>query len=418
MQCLAKNTGGVYVAANNANALKKALAETVKKVEAEPAPAPKIAPPPAPKPQPAIAPGLKVRAFITEGGKEWPGRITVDFYGKPEGLDGKRKRLANFWKVSSGHVVKQLKPGEYQMRLTLSNYGHIAKTVKVDYRGGASTIDVVLNIAQVRFDAVYNEEGQTFKDWTLTWDVLEPTKDFAGKQKRLANFWKVRTGYVNWLPEGKWMLKGHVAAMGHIRKTAMLDLKAGDQKAYTINFNAGLVRFDTKLAPEGQMFDGTLSWDVFGGKPDLSGKRKVVAKFWRINPKTIVMLPAGEWDVNGSFGHHGHVRFNTKINVKAGGQQAYEVVANAAKVRFDATMLGNPHKGTINVDLFEPAKGEAKARKIAGFWRIAPGTVTYLPAGAFDMRVRDGHNGKIGAAMPIRIVAGEEQALKTDLKPL
>lgn len=418
LQCLARNTGGIYVAANNASALKKALAETVKKVEAEPAPPVRKveAPPP---PRPAIAPGLKVRAFITTGGREWPGQFTVDFFGKPEGLDAKRKKIANIWKVPSGHVIKDLKPGEYLMQLALSNHGHITKSLNVNYQGGAATVDVILDIAEVRLDAVYDEEGSPIKDWNLTWDVLAPQANFAGKRAKLANFWKVRTGHVNWLPAGKWMLKGAVSNMAHVAKTTMLDLKAGEQKAYTINFNAGLVRFDTKLAQDGPLFDGVINWDVIGGKPDLSGKRNVVAKFWRIAPKSIIMLPAGEWDVNGAFGRHTHVAFKTRIQVKPGSQQAHEVIANAAKVRFDATVQGNPPGDSINVDIFEPLKDPAgKPRKIAGFWRIPSGTVTYLPAGAFDMRVKLGHSNKIGGSMPVQVAPAQEQALKIDLKPL
>ncbi|MCC2096741.1 MAG: VWA domain-containing protein [Hyphomicrobiales bacterium] len=410
LQCLANNTGGIYVSANNAGALNKALQKTITVTQAKPTP-----PPPAPKP--AIAPGVKVRAFISSGGKEWPGSITLDFYGQPKGLEKKRKRIRNVWKVKSGTVVKNLAPGEYLMNLSLGNHGHIKKQVPVNYRGGATTVDVNLNIAQVRLNAVFNEAGKTYKGWSITWDVLEPKVDFAGKRKRLVNFWKVPAGHVNWLPEGKWMLAGHVAAMGHIRKTTTLALKAGEQKVHTVNFNAGLLRFDTRLAPEAKPFAGAITWDVYGGKPDLSGKRKRIANFWRVGPKKILMLPAGEWDVYGHLKDAAHVRFKTKIKVQPGGEEAYEVIANAAKVRFDVTVDGRPVKEAVNIDILGMKKDLAgKQQKIASYWRIAPGTVSFLPAGEHLLRASLHSNAKVTGGGTIAITAGEEQALKIDLK--
>jgi Ca-activated chloride channel family protein len=410
LQCLAANTGGIYVSANNAGALNKALQQTIKVTQAQ-------TPVPAPAPKPAVVPGLKVRAFISAGGKEWPGLVTLDFYGKPEGLEKKRKRIRNVWKVKSGTVVKNLAPGEYLMNLALANHGHVQKQVKVNYQGGASTIDIVLNVAQVRFNAVFNEQGKTFKNWSITWDVMEPKANFDGKRKRLANFWKVPTGHVNWLPAGKWMLNGHVAAMGHIAKSTMLELKAGDQKVHTVNFNAGILRFDTKLAANAPVFGNAITWDVYGGKPDLSGKRKRIANFWRVSPKAILMLPAGEWDVHGHLRAAGHVRFKTRIKVQPGGEEAYEVLANAAKVRFDVTVDGNPAKEAINIDILAPKKDLAgKQQKIANFWRIPSGTVSYLRAGEYELRASLRSNANVAGGGKITITAGEEQALKIDLK--
>jgi Ca-activated chloride channel family protein len=125
LRCLAENTGGLYVEAKDAPALKQALEVTVKETVA---PAPKPTPVAQPKPAPVkVTPGLKIRAMVKEGGPEWTGQLGITLYGPPQGLDGKRKKILNAWRKKSGHVLNNVKAGKYLLEVVLADHRHIVK---------------------------------------------------------------------------------------------------------------------------------------------------------------------------------------------------------------------------------------------------------------------------------------------------
>lgn len=425
LQCLARNTGGLYVAANNARTLKKALTVAVKKVEAPPPPPVAVKAPPsrvvvqAPPPAPAAAAlpnGLKIRAFVAKGGAQWKGQIGVTLWSKPEGLAGKRKKIAGAWRVKSGYIFKRLKPGNYQVRFTLADHRHINHVSNIEYSGGGKIHDIVLNIGRVRFDVTYKQGGRPL-DWQLGWTVLDTKTDFAGKRKKIASFWRVKSGYINWLPAGTWRLDGLVADARYMRLRTKITIKAGETHIYSQNMNAGLVRFDARLSRESKIFPGQLAWTIYTGKKDLGGKRQKLTNFWRVQAKKIFMLPAGEWDVAGLLPDARHVKFNTRVKVEAGGQIPHEVILNAAKIRFDVSVDGAPSKEQIGLTIFDPKKDLAgKQKKIASFWRVKSGYINFLSAGQYTMIGLLADQRKVIGNKNFQIIAGEEKPVSIDLR--
>ncbi len=414
LQCLAKNTGGIYVAANNANSLNRALTEAVKKVEAEPQPVRKVeAPPPAPKV--AIDAGIKVRALVTAGGPVWDENITITLFGQPEGLDGNRKRLALARNKASGFILKDIKPGTYRLQIEGWNNQHVVRQVDVRYDGGAQAVDVVMNIGQIRMDALYKEGGRPVPG-NMTWIVSEKAADFQGRRKNLATLRNKRNKSVYWFPAGSWRVDGEVWDHSHIHVTTQIDVKAGGAEVKPVPLNVALVRFDTRLAKGGPLYDRNLTWDFFSGQPDISGKRKRLTTLRNVKVNRVVMLPAGEWQVKGALWDASNVDFGTTIKVEADTETPHEVIIGAARVRFNASVDGKPPGENFSIKLLDPSKDLAgKQRSLGTFLNKPNGFVAVLKAGKYQVATQLWNRGKVRGETMIDIKPGVDQSVMLNL---
>ncbi|MGI9475340.1 MAG: vWA domain-containing protein [Hyphomicrobiaceae bacterium] len=410
LRCLARNTGGMYVEAKDAPALKKALQVTVKQVT--------VAPSPKPKPKPAAAlTGVKIRALIKEGGLEWTGQLGITLYGPPQGLEGKRKKIASAWRKKSGHVLKGVKAGKYLLEVLLADHRHIKKSREITVPQGAGlTETVVLNIGQVRFDYSLSEGGKPFS-WQAGWNVLEPKANFEGKRKRLVNFWRKKSGTVFWLPAGKWLIGGVLADARYMKTSKTIEVVPGGAERHTFNFNGGLVRFDAKLSEESQPFKGSLAWKVLGKPKGLEGKRPTIASFWRKKSGSIFVLPAGEWQLFGELPDHRHVRLTTKIAINPGSEELHVFNFKAGTVRFDATVEGKKVDNQLGIEVLSgKADLSGKRKKIASFWRKKSGHITILPAGDYVLSARLADVKNVKGNTGFSVAPGDEKAVAVDLK--
>ena len=128
LQCLAKNTGGLFLAAKNANELNSALKQAVtaikeqpKKVVAKPAPKAKPAPAPiikpAPKPKKVVEPGHWFSAILSEGDDPVTRDMRWDIYQAKQDANGKRKHIKGTYNAKPKFV---LNAGKY---LIVAKYG-------------------------------------------------------------------------------------------------------------------------------------------------------------------------------------------------------------------------------------------------------------------------------------------------------
>ncbi len=412
LQCLARATGGRYVAAVDAKTLQKALTQTVKVAEAA-----KPAPPPVKAPKVAAIAGLVVKAVVSEGGAEWSGDLGLTLYSAKAGLDGKRKKIASAWRVKSGHVFRKLPPGRYLLQVTLPDHRHIARSTMVEVKPGAGqVVTVVLDIGQVRFDAVLEEGGKPF-NWDLGWTVYDQKKDLAGKRRKIASFWRVKSGRVFWLPAGAWRVEGTLADARYIRVAKDITVKAGGGEAHTFVLDAGLVRFDARLGPESAAFKGDLGWTVLDPKRDLAGKRRKVASFWRVKSGRIFVLPAGEWVIAGTLPDYRHVWLEQTIKVAPGSEALHTFTFNAGTIRVDATVGGKPHKAQYGFTFYDPKRDLAgNRRKVAGYWRVGSGLIAILPAGRYVLEAILADKRATRGETSFALVPGEEKVVTVDLK--
>lgn len=409
LQCLADETGGEYVPANSAADLGEAIYKTI---EVAQAPAPVT-----PTPEPVAEAGLRIDVLVNEGGETWQGDIGFTLYGEKAGLDGARKKIANAWRVKSGHIFKNLPDGTYLLETVLADHGHIKQTVTVEVRGSeAQVVTMAMNIGQVRFDASLVDGGDAVKG-DLGWTVLDTKTDLAGNRRKIVNFWRVKSGNVFWLPAGTWRVDGVIADAGHLTVTKEVTVVAGGGEAHAFSFNAGTVRFDAALSAEGAAFGGDIGWTVLSQQKDLSGKRKKIVNFWRVRSGGIFLLPAGEWLVEGVLADHGHVTTSQIIGVAAGSEAAHSFDFKAGTVRFDVTVKGQPTDGDVGLTVFGLEKDLAGNRKkLVNFWRIKSGHVGVLPAGKYLLTGLLADQQEVKGETTIEISPGDEKPVAIDLK--
>jgi Ca-activated chloride channel homolog len=410
LRCLAANTGGIYVEAKDAPALNRALKVTVEKAsKPEPKPQPKVE-------KPKLAPGLKLRVLVKEGGPEFTGDIGVTIYGPPEGLEGKRKKIASVWRKRSGYIFKGLKPGEYLMDVLLADHRHITKQQKlVVSEAGAQIEDVVLNIGQVRFDYSLSEGGKPFT-WDAGWTVYGKPQGLDGKRPKIASFWRKKSGNIFWLPAGKWQVDGILADARYMNVSKTIEVAPGSAERHVFNFNGGLVRFDAKLSEEGKAFKGDLGWTIYGKPKGLEGKRPKIANFWRKRSGNIFVLPAGEWSLHGLLADHQQVQLQTKVKVEPGSEELHVFNFNAGVIRFDVTVGGQKTPDDLGLTVFEMKQDLAGKRKqVANFWRKKSGHIAILPAGEYFLQGLLADQRKTVGSTSFKVEAGDEKPVTLDL---
>ena len=409
LRCLAENTGGMYVPARDPQSLQKALTVTVKQAAAPTQPKPK------PKKVAALS-GLKVRTFIKAGGPEWQGQLGLTLWGAKQGLDGKRKKIASAWRKKSGYVFKGVRPGRYLMQVVLADHRHIAASREIDVSDAGQTEDFVLNIGQVRFDYALSEGGKPFT-WQAGWTVFGKPQGLDGKRKKIAGFWRKKSGSVFWLPAGEWLINGVIADARYMTVKKTIVVEPGSANRHAFNFNGGLVRFDAKLSEEGAPFKGQLGWTVFGKPQGLDGKRKKIAGFWRKKSGQIFVLPAGEWLLNGMLADHRQVQLTSKVKVEPGSERLHVFNFKAGVIRFDVTVAGQPNGDQIGLTVLSgKADLAGKRKKIAGFWRKRSGHIAILPEGEYLLNGLLADQRTVTGQTKFAISAGEEKPVKLDLQ--
>jgi len=408
LQCLARNTGGMYVAAKDAPSLKKALTKTVKHA---------AAPKPQPKPKKlAVVAGYKVRVFAKAGGSEWSGQIGVSIFTPPSGLDGKRKKVSSVWRKKSGYVFKGLKEGNYLLEVVLADHTHIKhrRDIKIS-KNAAQVEDVVLNIGQVRFDYSLKEGGAPYKG-QAGWTVLEPKADFNGKRSKIAGFWRKKSGQVFWLPAGKWLVNGVLADATYMKVRKEIEVSAGGAKGHFFNFNGGEVRFDAKLSEEGKVFPGQLGWTILSTKTDFNGNRSKIANFWRARSGRIFVLPTGTWLLRGELADHRQVKLSTKITIEPGSQERHDFNFNAGTIRFDVTVAGQKTTDQLGLNVLTEKQDLAGKRgKVAGFWRSRSGHITILPTGKYVLTGELADRRTTRGEVLFNVAAGDQKPVTLDL---
>jgi len=410
LQCLARNTGGRYLAAADAKALARALLRTAREVKRKSKPVP--------KPVATTQPGVKLVALYKAGGKPYEGDIGWTIFDPKRDLAGKRRKIASSWRAKSGHVFRKVPPGKYVVQALLADARHVVREVEIEVKAGeAATYVVVLDIGKVRLDATLSEGGKPYPA-DLGWRVLATKADLAGKRKQLAQFWRVKSGRVFVVPAGKWIVQGQLADWRYVQTARTIEVAAGRGEAHAFNFNAGRVRFDASLSKGGPPYKADLGWTVLAAKADLSGKRKKLTNFWRVKSGQVFILPAGDWQVDATLADHRHVQVKRTISVAPGSGTAHAFDFGAAAVRVDVTLGGTAFKGQAGWTVFGPeaATLDKKRPKIMGAWRVRSGHITILRAGKYLLAAVNADDRKQAGKTELSVVAGKPQTVAVDLK--
>lgn len=411
LRCLAQNTGGLFVTARDARSLLAGLRQAVREVKVQ------QAKPAKPAPKPVVKDiGLKVVALYAEGGKEFEGQINWRIFNPKKDLAGKRKLVAKVHRGRSGQIFRDLQSGRYAVRAELSDHRHIVREFEIEVAAGEAAVrTVVLDIGKVRFDAKLAAGGAAFKG-DLGWTVLSAKADLSGKRKKIANFWRKKSGGVFILPAGTWAVDGVLADSRYVTISEGITVVAGGEEAHEFIFNAGTVRFDARLNAGGPAFKGQLGWTVLSSKADLGGKKKKLTGFWRARSGATYILPAGTWQIQGVLADHRHVAISRDISVLPGSEQAHEFVFKAGAVRVEVTKEGAPYGGQVGwTVLTAKAVLGGKRAKVTSAWRVKSGRVVILAEGDYVVQALDPNNRKIDGEATLSVKAGDEKALVVDI---
>lgn len=410
LRCLAKNTGGLYVQASDSGSLKKALEATVTEVKKKAA---------APVPiKVKDEEGIKLVAFYKAGGQEFKGQINWHILETKADLSGKRKRIAYQHRGRSGHVFRDLPPGKYVAVAELSDARYINKEYEITVSEGEAVVhELVLDIGTVRFDGRLAQGGEPFKG-QLAWNVLSHKTDLSGKREKLTRFWRVRSGGIFLLPAGKWFINGVLPDARYITAGKEITVEPEGEEAHDFIFNAGRVRLEGRLAKGAEPFKGNLAWWLLSPKADLSGKRKEIAQFWRVNSGKVFILPAGDWLLQGSLPDHRHVKTETPLSLQPGEENQEDVIFSAGTVKINVTVKGVPHKGQVGWNIFEAKadKLSGKRQKVVDAWRVNTGKITILAAGDYHLTALLPDDRDTKGEVDFSVDAAEEKIVTVDLE--
>lgn len=270
LQCLAENTGGKYLSADNAAELSSAIGEVV----AEVGPA---EPEPATRPDEPAPARLSVEVFYSEGG-EGPDNAYVEVFSLGEAGGRSAKPVT----AGSKNNPFKVPPGRYRVE---TRVGATTAGAEVEVaETGTSEAVIVLGAGLLKVAALAEEGGKPLEDAYV--HVLSPEADAAGKRDRVTAG-NQRNQFV--LPAGKYAVR---AVVGKASAEADVEIKAGERTETTLIVGLGL------LSVAGVPTEGAKPLNayvrVFEPDKQLDGSRRQVAAG---NARNIFKLSAGRYHV-------------------------------------------------------------------------------------------------------------------------
>ncbi len=370
LQCLAKNTGGLYLPAKDAGQLKAALIKAVKKV--------KVVPKPVVKKAAAVKPGHNFQAVMNEGGVALKKGMRWDIYFAKKNVNGKRKHVTGTYNAKPSF---KLKPGSY---LVVAKYGNAIASSEFSVKSITESAKhtVVLNAGSILLKAALDEESG-FIEKHIRWDIYKDEKiDLQNKRKHVnGNYNATPVFHLN---AGKYHI---VVKRGNAIKTAQFEVAPGERKEKLIVLNAGLAFFKATFSEGGKEIQKGLRWDIYSAKKNLEGKRKHFNGNY--NSKPWFTLPVGKYLV---VTKRGNAIVSTELAIEAGKRVDTTVNMNAGLLAMKAILTegGDAEAKGMRWDVYHAEKNEeGKRQHINGNYNANP-TFT-LSVGKYFVVAKNGN---------------------------
>ena len=265
---------------------------------------------------------VRFDAKLSKDGPAFSGDLAWDGLSPKADLSGKRHKVAGFWRVKSGGVFI-LPAGKWLISGVLpdARYVTTSKVITVE-PGGEEAHEFIFNAGTVRFDAKLSKDGPAFSG-DLGWDVLSPKADLAGKRRKIAGFWRVKSGGIFILPAGTWLIWGQLPDARHVTTSKEITVPPGGEDAHEFVFGAGTVRID--VTKNGAAYSGQVGWDIYEAKADLAGKHRKVTGAWRVKSGQTTILKAGDYIISALDPDHRATKGEAAFSIKAGEEKAVTV---------------------------------------------------------------------------------------------
>ena len=365
--CLAENTGGLYLKADDAGQLAEALETTVAKT---PEPEPKLEPA-------AVEFNVRGIARLSQGGTDMTDNRQVrwDFIPLSEnGAPETRSAAGGYSGVFSANVP----PGSYRARARL---GRIVFETDVDLTTDTTTDVVAVLDAGLVEVTPKRTANETQADRSARVDVhFGDTKD-GGYGKTSV-----------------WAKAGPITVTGRIGKATVEEsheLTAGETLALDLIIGSGLVVPFAVYAEGGPEVEGNgIRFDVLEAKADINGNRKSLAGQYGPG-KQGMDVPPGEYML---YARLGKAETMVPITVKAGER-------TEASVNINAGVLAVSAPGAYRIEFREGKKDiQGRQNSLSGAYDVEAQET--LPPGEYEVFVRY-EGDKAEKRQKATVVAGE-----------
>ncbi len=385
LQCMAKATGGLFLSANDATALKKALGKVVKKVQAKN--------------------NLRVSALLRAGGPKAE-RAWFRVFREERDANGKVRRIQV---ASSGYGSERafkLPPGDY---LVEANQDKARAEARVRVVADKVTRkEVILNAGRVRLYSILEKGG---KPAGRAWFYLfREEKGNFGKTKRIqvasSGYGPERSFTV---PAGDYIA---VATLGRARAEVPIRVKPGEKLQQAIYLGAGRVRLVSILQAGGKPA-GRAWFYLYREEKDSLGKTKrvQVASSGYGSQRTFT-VPAGDYIAVATLGG---ARAEAPVRVEANKLVETKINLNAGQVRLVSILqAGGKPAGRAWFYLYREEKdnfGKIKRVRVASDGYGSQRTFT-VPAGDY---IAVASLGSAKAETPVKVEANKLVEAKINL---
>ncbi len=312
--------------------------------------------------------GLKASAHETEGGPALESGLAWTLYSAA-GPGGERKQVAFSY---DNKPFLRVDPGTYL--LEAKRGGAVAEREVVVGDGAAAEVTVILGSGSLKLAATLKEgEPPLTKD--LAWDVLGEA-DAEGD--RVSKGFSYEAQPTLNLPAGKYLVQ-----VKHGSATAQqeVEIAAGKTTEALLSLESGKVKASASMTEGGEPLEKGLAWDVYG-EPDLEGKRPKIAFSYDSQP--IFSLPSGKYLVEVV---QGSAKAAKEIEVGAGGSSEIVLVLGSGKLRLAALPAegAQPLKNDLAWDVLGAADLEGNREKVAFSYDSQP--TLDVPAGDYLVTV-------------------------------
>jgi len=373
--CLAENTGGKYLSANDGDALVEALTATVAQVvQAEPEPAPE------PEPEPVAAFNFKPTVALAEGGPEITddSQLDVTWEFHAVAADGSKGE----WVGTDYHAGFEgnLEPGDYIVTASVG-YASVSQPVTIE-TGKLAEPHFVLNGAYLKLRPLPSEGAEVDGDATVE---IRNGGDY------------VTTSYGEIdlvVPAGALEVD---VSIGEAKVTRSYEVKAGDTIDEDVIVGSGTAHIVSEYVA-GTPVEADIFIEVVEAKANLEGERKSVAYTYGGD----ISFDLAEGDYVATYklgGAKGEVPFS----VKTGERVEVPVV-------MDAGILAVTTPSDELVEIFGAAKNLEGNRQSFDYG-YGPDLQTTLPAGDYIVATRFGD---AVTETPVTIKGGERFELTVE----
>lgn len=353
VRCLADNTNGKYLSADDEDGLKNALTDVVSQVVQ--APSSEEPPPPSSTEEPTAAINFKPTMVLDEAGDAVPENANAawEFYKK--NVDGSQ---GDWVRTEYGtHYTGAIDPGDYIVNAKL-DYAHIAMPVTI----------TAGEVAEPQFDmeAGYIDLSPRISEGAEVDGGAAVLTEFANGENN--TFYGEAKAFV---PAGD--LKVTVT-IGAATLSDTITVPAGQTISKDLVVGAGHANITGEFAEGQPINDSTLFVEIFEAKKDIQGNRKSVANGY--GPTISTDIPPGDYVAVASYDA---VKVEQPLSIKAG--QATDVVINLNAGALAVTAANGNY-----VEVFA-AKKDIQGKRVSFGGTYDMNATRTLPAGDYHIVV-------------------------------